>query len=516
MHFSFHVAVTLATIASLGTSPAEAGEPTARELVEHTIATVGEKRDLHTLRFVQSSAQIVSHDTVENDHLGPPYILLGATQAFVTDDLRGSRRLIVEASLPGPDFKPLRITRSLYTHDRLRSESTVDGKVSATPTMPATPSWETHDPIRALLLAEQAKDLQREPDVTMHEAIQHVLSFRNGAYRVRIYIDALTELPSATEATIALRHAVSQEISWNGWGDVVERTEYLNWDLHDGVRFPQQWDMFRNGALFRTMTYADVRFDTSPGEEHFAMQTPPDGALPGYADELHLGQRVTYAPDPKRPVEEIAQGIVQIPNSWYTTLVRQDDGIVIIDAPISAGYSAQVLAEAARRFPGVPIKAVITSTGFYWHIAGVREYAARGIPIYVRDRNAPIVRDILASPHTIAPDALAREPRPADIRPVSTRTVIGSGRHAIVLIPIRYGEQPMVMTWIADAKLLHTAEMVQPLGPNGSLLFPEALQELTQSVRDAGIDTHGLRMIGMHMSPTPWTTLEETLHAAGG
>jgi hypothetical protein len=94
--------------------------------------------------------------------------------------------------------------------------------------------------------------------------------------------------------------------------------------------------------------------------------------------------------------------------------------------------------------------------------------------------------------------------------------VIGKGTHAIVLLPIRYGEQPMLMTWIGDAHLLHTAEMVQPLGPHGSLLFPESLLELKHSVHESGISTQSLRIIGMHMSPTPWSTVEETLHAAGG
>jgi len=44
--------------------------------------------------------------------------------------------------------------------------------------------------------------------------------------------------------------------------------------------------------------------------------------------------------------------------------VRQDDGLVIIDAPISAGYSRRVLDEAARRFPGMKVKALITSTSW--------------------------------------------------------------------------------------------------------------------------------------------------------
>ncbi|WP_266156891.1 hypothetical protein [Dyella silvatica] len=504
--------IALACIALLGANTASAAigpGTSAHELLAQTLSALAPHRDLRALKSIQASTQTVSYDVVENDHLGAPYPFAGAAQASITDDLANARRLVVETT-PG---KPSRTVRTLFTRERQQAETSLDDQLTLAPTVDAPPSWETHDPIRVLLLAEQAADLQREPDTVRHEAVQHVLAFHHAGYPVRIFIDALTELPSATEATIALRRAHSAEIAWNGWGDVLERTEYLNWDVSDGVRYPQQWDMFRNDALFRTVTYADLHIDAPVAAEYFAMHTPADAPLPAYADDLQLGQPVANAPDPKRPIAEIAPAIVQIPNSWYTTLVRQDDGIVIIDAPISAGYSKRVLAEAARRFPGMPVKAVITSTGFYWHIAGIREYAAQGIPIYVRDRNEPIVRKLLASRHSIAPDDLARAPRTPIIHAVSTRTLIGSGTHAIVLLPIRYGEQPMLMTWIGDAHLLHTAEMVQPLGPHGSLLYPESLLELKHSVQEAGIATEPLHIIGMHMSPTPWSTLEETLGA---
>jgi hypothetical protein len=69
----------------------------------------------------------------------------------------------------------------------------------------------------------------------------------------------------------------------------------------------------------------------------------------------------------------------------------------------------------------------------------------------------------------------------------------------------------MLMSWIQDARILHTAEMVQPLGPNGALLFPEALLEISRSVSEAGIPTGSLSIIGMHMSATPWSTVCTTL-----
>lgn len=91
--------------------------------------------------------------------------------------------------------------------------------------------------------------------------------------------------------------------------------------------------------------------------------------------------------------------------------------------------------------------------------------------------------------------------------------MIGTGPNAIALYPVSMATQPMLMSYVADARLLHTGEMVQPLGPGGSILFPESLIELTDTVRADGLVVD--RIIGMHMSPTPWRAVADTLHKAG-
>lgn len=483
----------------------------AHTLVARTLAAIGGARDVHAIAAIRAEATVVNYDVVENDHLGPPYPFAGASRASLLDDLHGDRRLLTERPVAAPGTT----VRTWLEGSRQWLETADAGGRKSAVLLEALPAWETHDPLRALLLAEHADDLALEPDVVVHEAPQHVLAFHHGRYPVRIFIDALSGLPSATEATIAVHRATSSDVAWNGWGDLRERTEYSNWDIADGVRYPLQWDIFRNGAALRVELRDQVHVDGTLDAGAWMAPPATSQSLPVTLDELGLGQAIVRAPNPARPIAEIAPGVVQIPGSWYSTLVRQDDGVVVIDAPISAGYARRVLAEAARRFPGVPVKAVISSTGFFWHFAGLREYAARGIPIYARDRNVPLVQRMLAAPHTLYPDDLARAPRAAVVHAVSARTTIGHGRNAIVLWPVRYGEQPMLMSSIADAHLLHTAEMVQPLGPRGALILPEALLELRQSMQDAKLSGAGLRLIGMHMSPTPWSTVEAAIAAAG-
>ncbi len=82
----------------------------------------------------------------------------------------------------------------------------------------------------------------------------------------------------------------------------------------------------------------------------------------------------------------------------------------------------------------------------------------------------------------------------------------------IVLYPVRSATGQRMMTWFPDSHLLYTAEMAQPLGPNHTFLFPQSLWELTESVKSYQLPVQ--KIIGMHMSPTPWSALLKTIDAA--
>lgn len=141
-----------------------------------------------------------------------------------------------------------------------------------------------------------------------------------------------------------------------------------------------------------------------------------------------------------------------------------------------------MISEAERRYPGSPIKAVITTSDAWPHIGGVREYAARGIPIYALDLNRPILDRLIKSPHKLDPDALARSPKPPKFQTVSAKTVIGSGANRLELYPIRSetGER-MIMVYLPEHRLLYSSDLIQP-GQNGSFFMPQYLSEVMWAV----------------------------------
>src|SRR6185437_5773805 len=108
----------------------------------------------------------------------------------------------------------------------------------------------------------------------------------------------------------------------------------------------------------------------------------------------------------------------------------------------------------------VPIKALVTTSDAWPHIGGVREYVARGIPVYALDLNLPILRRLIAAKYDSEPDALARTRKEPVFHVVSSRTAVGSGANRFELLPLRTvtGERQM-MLYFPALRLLYTSDL---------------------------------------------------------
>jgi hypothetical protein len=244
-------------------------------------------------------------------------------------------------------------------------------------------------PERVLLKGLASPDLKRLPDLILQDVPHHLVAFTEKGTPVRIYLNGETHLPTAVEWVKAYPYG----IFWSIWGDVTTRAYYSFWWLQDGFHYPLQLDVFRNGMPDCSVVITKIEFNPSVPADTFAISSATRDAFGARgkvtADDRPLGSR---------PAQEPAPGIVIMPGGWNATIVRQQDGIVILEAPISSGYSAKVIAEAARRFPGVPIKAAISTSDAWPHIGGVREYVARGVPVYVSPRTIRLLERFLNAP----------------------------------------------------------------------------------------------------------------------
>jgi hypothetical protein len=222
-------------------------------------------------------------------------------------------------------------------------------------------------------------------------------------------------------------------------------------------------------------------------------------------DEWVLGDSADSA-------SELAPGVIQIRGAWNVAEIRQADGIVILEGPISNGYSRRVLEDVARRFPGVQVKAVISTSDAWPHIGGLREYVARGIPIYALDLNRPILEALFSAPHQLRTDTLSAHPHAARLTAVSRKLIVGSGANRFELIPLRTttGERQMAV-YFPEWKLLYSSDLVQR-SRAGAFPIAEALYELMEVANREQIDI--VTDFGMHLGPTSWRDIVSAVEAA--
>lgn len=350
-------------------------------------------------------------------------------------------------------------------------------------------------PMRVLLTALAAPNLHAEADVMLHGYRHRVVAWTWNAYPARLYLNPQSALPAAIEWV----RPYPYNLFLNVWGDVTTRVTYGVWSLlPNGVRYPRFRSIERNGQPAMSRTITAVHLDPPIEDDAFAIPDEVRAAFAARArpvDSLPLGI-------PGRPATEVAPGVIQITGYWNVALVRQSDGIVIIEGPISSAYSAHVIKAAHKRFPGLPIKAVVTTSDAWPHIGGLRQYVAEGIPVYALDLNAPILKRLFAAPHSFRPDALEQHPQAPLLKLVSKKMQLGSGDNRLELVPYRSqtGERQMLV-YFPGSQALYTSDLFAPVDAQ-HWFTPETVLEARNVVLREHLQVR--TAFGMHYAPTAW------------
>jgi hypothetical protein len=345
-------------------------------------------------------------------------------------------------------------------------------------------------PVSLLLAASHAPDLHFEAPETLRSTLHAVVAFSWQNIPVHVLLNQFNHLPDAVETTQQFHDF------WYFWGDVQQRIYFDNWKLFHGVVYPTNLVEERNGLVWRSTQALNVEFNVPIDDKAFAMDVNvarKSAASPGWNRAFRVDKDTLLAP-----------GVDLFQGAWNATVVKQPDGIVILEAPISGLYTQGVIEEARKRYPNLPVKAVLSTSDSWPHIGGVRFAVAQGVPVYILDLNQPLLEKMMKAPHTLDPDALesSRIPKGPQWKIVSEKEEVGNGENRLELYPLRGAStERQYMVYFPGSHLLYASDTLV-LNDDGTLYDPELMREVEQAVQRANlkVDT----VFAMHQAPMPW------------
>jgi len=357
-------------------------------------------------------------------------------------------------------------------------------------------------PSRILLAADAASDLGFERSEVVRSTPHSVLAFTWQKARVRILLNRFNHLPDAVETTQQFYDF------WFFWGDVNQRVYFDNWKLQQGIEYPTNLVEERDGTVWRSTQALQVEFNVPVDDGAFRM-------------DATVARRSLASAGWKRPfradkITTLAPGIDFFQGPWNATIVKQSDSIVILEAPIGEPYTRGILEESKKRYPGLPIAAVLSTSDSWPHTGGVRFAVSEHLPIYILDLNRPLLDRLIQAPHTFDPDELEKStPRKTPVwKIVSAKTEIGSGPNRVELYPLRgAATERQYMVYFPEHRLLYASDTLV-VNDDNTLYDPELMNEVVQAVKRESLKVE--TVFSMHQGPTAWDQVLTLLKKAQG
>lgn len=475
--FAWSAIVAFAVLAVGGLAAAEEAEPgcaamDAKACVGLAMTAMGGRAKLAELSNAQ--LDIAQHTMlVEQSYRQEPFIT-SYDRMRLTLDFAGKRqRMELHSIWPeaNPDTASAESSRSLVS-------------------VP-TPERLELGPERLLLTAEAAPDLHYGRPEILRSTLHTVVAFTWRGVPAKVLINRFNHLPDAVETTQSFGRDF-----WFVWGDVVQRVYYDNWKLISGVLYPTNRVEERNGVLWRSAQVLDAKFNVALDDKSLAV----DPAVAARASQ----PVVWDIPFDAGHHNELAPGIDLYQGAWNITFVKQDDGVVILEAPISPFFTRQAIAKARADNPSLPVKAVLSTSDSWPHFAGVREAVAEKLPVYLLDLNVAMLDRAMRSPHALHPDLQQTAPQTPQWRVVSGKVEVGSGPNRMVLYPLRgAATERQYMVYFPEHRLLYASDTLVIDPKTQALYDPELMHEVVQAVEREHLQVD--RVFAMHQGPTPWS-----------
>ena len=173
---------------------------------------------------------------------------------------------------------------------------------------------------------------------------------------------------------------------------------------------------------------------------------------------------------------ELAPNVQHVQGGTANNLiVAMKDFLIVFDAPYGELQSRWVIDAAKMKYPGKPIKYLVLTHHHMDHTGGMRTFVAEGATLLVPSRSVEFFEKAVRAPHTIVPDELEKNPRPAQIYGIFENQTIRDETADVRLYEIKTGPETaprpgsshadgMLIGHVVGQKLIYVTDLISPRG----------------------------------------------------
>lgn len=315
----------------------------------------------------------------------------------------------------------------------------------------------------------------------------------NGQRAVDVTTAAGLTLTLAIDETTKLPTRVVSMTDNPNLGDVAVETSFSDYQDLAGLKLPSHLTTKTD-----KFTTADIRVTKQSVDADTGNLAAPAAVASAAA--------IAGPPPATVTAEELASGIWLLAGqSHHSVLVEFADHLMLIEAPQNDTRALAVIAKARELRPNKPLTHVVSTHHHFDHSGGVRAAVSEGLTVITHKANAAFYQDAVSRAHTLAPDALAKKPKPIKIETVDDVMHLKDDTMAVDLYPIAGSPHAdtLLMAYFPKQRLLVEADVYSP----ASAVQPYAAN-LLENIRKRKLDVD--RVVPIHGTVVPFSELLKT------